>query len=367
MHVAVDLRVLDRDGMERSGIGRYAVGAVRALRQARPDWTFTVHSHRPDLIDDPGITLQRTRLPTRLALGRVAWLHLAAGTRSSPAPDVWWGPAFTLPPRWRGPAVVTVHDLVFRIRPELYRSRLRARYASRATLGSVRRAQRVLCPSTATADRLVRELGIDPRKVLVAPWGVDDVFHSSQHDERGDYVLFVGRWEPRKGLGILHRAIRDLAADGRRLRLVVAGGPGWRAEGEIRSLRADPDVDLVQDPSDRRLAELYAHALALVYPSSMEGFGFPVAEAMASGCPVAASDLPELRELAQDAAIYFRPGDQGDLADALRILADDAERRRRMADRGREVAARLTWANCGQVAARALEAAVADASGSRRL
>jgi glycosyltransferase involved in cell wall biosynthesis len=137
----------------------------------------------------------------------------------------------------------------------------------------------------------------------------------------------------------------------------VAGGPGWRAEREIQSLRADPDVDLVQDPSDPRLAALYARALALVYPSTMEGFGFPVAEAMAGGCPVIASDLPELRELARDAAIYFAPGDPADLATALSTVVADPERRREMADRGHQIASGLTWANCGEATAQAVEAA----------
>jgi glycosyltransferase involved in cell wall biosynthesis len=255
--------------------------------------------------------------------------------------------------------VVTVHDLVFQLRPELYRTRLRALYASRATLASARRAERVLCPSATTADRLVRWAGIDRERVVVVPWGVGDVFRAPPADARGDYVLFVGRWEPRKGLGTLHRAMRELAAKGCRLRLVVAGGPGWRAEREIQSLRADPDVDLVQDPSDPRLAALYARALALVYPSSMEGFGFPVAEAMAGGCPVIASDLPELRELARDAAIYFAPGDYGDLATALSSVVTDPERRREMADRGHRIASGLRWENCGEATAQALEAAAA--------
>jgi glycosyltransferase involved in cell wall biosynthesis len=364
LHVAVDLRVLDRDGMERSGLGRYALGALRALREARPDWVIGVQSNRPELIsEDAGITTRRTTWPTRFALARVAWLHLVAGSRESPAPDVWWGPAFTLPSRWRGPAVVTVHDLVFRLRPELYRSRVRAGYASLATAASVRRADRVLCPSATTADRLARELAVDRGKVIVAPWGVDDAFRAPAAD-RGDdgYVLFVGRWEARKGLGTLHAAVRGLAASGRRLPLVVAGMPGWRAEEEIRSLRADPDVELVVDPSDERLASLYARALTLAYPSHMEGFGFPVAEAMASGCPVVASDLPELRELARDAAVYVTPGDSSALAGALRAVAEDVERRRAMADRGRELAAELSWSACGEATARALEDAVAARS-----
>jgi glycosyltransferase involved in cell wall biosynthesis len=360
LHVAVDLRVLDRDGMERSGIGRYALGALRALRDARPDWSITVHSNRPGLLGQiPDLEVRRTSWPTGFALGRVAWVHLAAGERVRDVPDVWWGPAFVLPSRWRGPAVVTIHDLVFRLRPELYRSRLRAAYAGRVTAASARRAERVLCASAATADRLVDELGVDRGKVAVAPPGVDDVFRADPADPHGGYALSVGRWEARKALDVLHGAVRDVASSGRTLKLVVAGGPGWRARRAIRALEQDPEVELVLDPSDAQLASLYSGALALVYPSRMEGFGFPVAEAMASGCPVIASDLPELRELGQDAATYVAPDDRPGLARALTALLDDPERRRAMSARGRELAARLTWASCGEATASALDAAVA--------
>jgi glycosyltransferase involved in cell wall biosynthesis len=88
-----------------------------------------------------------------------------------------------------------------------------------------------------------------------------------------------------------------------------------------------------------------------------------VAEAMASGCPVIASDLPELRELAGDAAAYVAPDDQQGLAATLVELAADPDRRRRMAARGRELAAGLRWERCGEVTAQALETAVAESSG----
>jgi glycosyltransferase involved in cell wall biosynthesis len=367
LHVAVDLRILDRDGMERTGIGRYALEATRALRTARPEWRIGLHSNRPDLFEaSRATTLHRTVWPTRFAAGRVAWLQLSAAGSPSAAPDAWWGPAFTLPRRWRGPSVVTIHDLLFLLRPELYRSRLRAAYAARATASAAGRAGRVLCGSGATRDRLVRELDLEPGKIVVSPWGVSDVFRGAGGAREDGYILFVGRWEVRKGLGALHAALRDAAGRGRRLRLVLAGGPGWRAREEIRGLRNDPDVEVVLEPSDERLASLYAGAMALVYPSRMEGFGFPVAEAMASGCPVIASDLPELRELAGDAAAYVAPDDPRALAATLIELAADPGRRRRMAARGRELAAGLGWERCGEITARAIEGAVAERSGARR-
>jgi len=363
VHVAVDLRILDRDGMERTGIGRQALEATRAVRTARPDWEFTVHSNRADLLSEAdGLTVRRTRWPTGSALGRQGWLHLAAVRAGSPPADVWWSPAFTLPARWTGPSVITIHDLVFQLRPELYRGRLRARYVSGDTRRSARRAGRVLCPSTATRDRVVTELRVDPGKVIVAPWGISQAFREVRADRSGDYILCVGRWEARKGLDVLHAALEDARGRGRPVRLVLAGGPGWGADEAIRALRADPDVEVALDPTDERLADLYGGALALVYPSRMEGFGLPVAEAMACGCPVVASDLPEIREWAKDAPLYVEAGDARRLADALLSVAGSPERRERMTSRGREIAAGLTWEAFGETAAAAIEAAVADGS-----
>jgi glycosyltransferase involved in cell wall biosynthesis len=363
VHVAVDLRILDREGMERTGVGRYALEATRALRAVRPDWTLTIHSNRADLVaESSGTTVCRTRWPTASAVGRAGWLHLAAARATRPPADLWWAPAFVLPLGWRGPAVVTIHDLVFLLRPELYRGRLGAFYVARATAWSARRAGRVLCGSSAIRNEIVSELGVEPQRVMVTPWGVGEAFRKAAVAPGDGYVLFVGRWEARKGLEVLHRAIRDAAARGVPLRLVLAGGPGWGAAEATRALRADPEVEAVLDPSDERLASLYAGALALVYPSRMEGFGLPVAEAMASGCPVVASDLREIREWAHDAPAYVPVGDSTALANALIALAEDPERREQMAARGRAIAAGLRWEAVGETAAQAMEAALAERS-----
>jgi alpha-1,3-rhamnosyl/mannosyltransferase len=267
-----------------------------------------------------------------------------------------------MPRSWRGPGVVTIHDLVFALEPHLYRGRFKSLYVTHAARQSARRADRVLCPSTATRERIVSEFEVDTEKVVVAPWGVDEAFRAPSRPANGDYFLCVGRWEARKGLDVLHAALRESAQRGVRLRLVLAGGPGWGASETVRELRSEPEVETVLDPSDEELRSLYAGAFALVYPSRMEGFGLPVAEAMASGCPVIASDLPEVREWAQDAPLYVPAGDSRSLADALMALTEDRLRRERMAARGRAIAAGLTWEACAETTARAMEAAVAERS-----
>jgi len=364
VHVAVDLRILDRKGMERTGLGRSALEVMRALPAARPDWTFTVHSNRPELLgDSPGLSLRRTRFPTASAAGRATWLLTTDASAREPSPDLWWGPSSYLPRRLSRPAVVTIHDLVPVAHPELYRGRLRARYVARAMQSAARRADCIMCPSAATRDRLVAEFGVTSRNVVVAPWGVDQEFRTARPAESDGHLLFVGRWEARKGLDVLAAALKEV--DRRRTlpRVVLAGGPGWKASDAVRELRAMPSVETMVDPSDEELASLYAGALALVYPSRMEGFGLPIAEAMASGCPVIASDLPEVREWAQDAPLYVPAGDPQALAGALIEVSESPARREQMAERGRAIASQLTWETCAETTARAMEAAVAARSG----
>ncbi|MGI8461913.1 MAG: glycosyltransferase family 4 protein [Solirubrobacterales bacterium] len=342
-HVAVDMRILDRAGMERTGIGRYVLESALALRRARPDWRITAHTNRPDLIGaGGGIEVRSTRFPTASAIGRIAWLNSVASTASGPAPDLWFAPAFVSPPRWAGATVVTVHDLVFKLQPALYRGRLAAAYVERATRRSAKQAARVICPTDSIREQVVAELSIDPARAGTARWGVSEAFRVGDRGrESGDYVLFVGRRDGRKGFDVLEQAL-VLAADlGHHLDLRMTSG-------------------MHPEPSDAELAELYGGALALVYPSRMEGFGFPVAEAMACGCPVIASDLAEIREWSGDAPLFVEPGDAQALARSMISLAADPALGDRMRRAGLAEMEGRTWEAYGEQAASLIEQALGD-------
>jgi glycosyltransferase involved in cell wall biosynthesis len=369
-HVAIDLRILDGVGMERTGMGRYALELARGLQRARPGWRLTIHSNRPELLGADGEpAVRRTRWPTASAPGRVAWLHVGSAlTWSARAPDVWFSPSFVLPLWWRGPSLVAVHDLSFQLAPEHYRGRLNAAYAARATRFSARRADRVLCGSRETKARLVEHLGIDPERIGVIPYGVSEAFLRPRPVHSGgeeDFLLFVGTFEARKGLEVLHAALRRVNGEGARVRLVLAGSEGWGTESELRALLADPLVEVVRAPSDDALSDLYGRALALVYPSRMEGFGLPVAEAMAAGCPVIASDLGCIREFASDVPLYAPPGDVEALAEQIERLLDDPERPARMSTEGRRAAAGLRWDAVAELTAGEIERELEDHGAQR--
>jgi glycosyltransferase involved in cell wall biosynthesis len=356
--IAVDLRLADRPGMERSGVGRYPLEVARALRAARPGWDLILLSNRPGLV--PGA--RRTRWPTGSGVGRVAWLH--AGSAFDLAlrrADLWFSPGFALPAWWRGPSVVTVHDLVFMLAPELYRGRLNTLHARLATRSSARRAARVLCGSEETRGRLLTHLGLEPAKVVVTPYGVGDAFRQDpvrNPELRDDFLLMTGVLEPRKGLDVLLDALRLLRGRGLTPRLVVAGRPGWSSGSLVDELGRSPGVSVRPSPSDEELAALYRRALALVYPSRMEGFALPVAEAMASGCPVVASELGCIREYAGAAVVYARPGDPASLAEAIAGVLADPALRARMATAGLAAAEPLRWEATAEGTAAAIEAAL---------
>jgi glycosyltransferase involved in cell wall biosynthesis len=372
VHVAVDLRVVDAPGMETTGAGRYALEVARTLRRVRPAWRYSLFSNRPELLgEETGTAVVKTRLPTHRALARVAWLHsVAALPTIRLRPTVWFSPAFVLPLWWRGPSLVTIHDLTFMLLRDRYRGRANAWYATTATRLSANHADRVICGSQATRDLLVAHLDVDTRKIAIAPYGVADAFFAPPRPRRDTsdvperpYLLFVGTWEARKGIATLYEATLRLNAERPNVGLVLAGKPGWGIDGLLASLRRDRLVELRERPDDEELARLYAGALALVYPSEMEGFGLPVAEAMACGCPVIASDLPSVREFAGEHPHYIAQGDARALvAQVERLLAGaaDSELDR---ERARAAVAGLRWDAHAERAAELIEGIAGRSAG----
>lgn len=265
--------------------------------------------------------------------------------------DVLFAPNFLLPRLFRksrGALVVTVHDLALRhFRWTLEETTLVALEARLE--GTLQRAAEVITPSRAVRRELLEEGLVEPERVTAVHHGpglVGDVRAAPEPVRRDPYALFVGTLEPRKNLVTVVGAWRRLAAGGEVTPLVACGRWGWK-DAELRREveRASHEGWLEHRGyvADEELASLYAGATLLVCPSLYEGFGLPVLEALAVGCPVVCSDLEVFREVAGDAAIYVPATDVGAWAEAVSRLLGDAERRAELAAAGPRRAEAFDW------------------------
>ncbi len=358
LRVALDYRpaLLGRSGIPRAV--RELARAVGALAGPDGDGTHAIdlrlfgHSwaHARADTTPAGARLHRSRLPGR-ALPWLARLGLGAERLCGDAAVFHWTDYIHPPIGRRARAVLTLHDCAFAADPALHgddAANLRAR-----SVLAAERAALVLCPTRASARDAVTLLGIDERKLRVVPFGADHVLRdriTAPHPFGGeDYVLMLGTIEPRKNHLRAMAAWRALGAH--KPKLVVVGRAGWCCDEAVTALRdavTRSEALWFDDADDAMLAVLLAHARVLLYPSLLEGFGFPPLEALGLGVGVVAGDTPALREVCGDAASFCDPRD----VDAIRAALDaalggatasDAARARRRAH-----AARFTWRDCAE-------------------
>lgn len=254
----------------------------------------------------------------------------------------------------RRPFLVTVHDLE-RICFPLGKDGFRERIGLRLDVLAIKKARHIIAVSQNTKRDLVRLLGVDERKVTVIYNGVDHSVFKPNGSKPAPfpYILYVGSERPRKNLRRLLAAFARLKRSGgfNDLKLVKVGTPGRSPAFRKSVLRAINDFGLqgevlfTEHLNDQELAAKYGAARALVYPSLYEGFGLPVLEAMACGCPVITSDVSALPEVAGDAALLVDPCDEAALSEAIARLLSDDNLRGRLIERGLERSKRFSWAS----------------------
>ena len=266
--------------------------------------------------------------------------------------DVVHATSLAVPPPGGRPLVVTVHDVVFLRQPDVLTAR-GVSFHRRGLEIARREAAAIVVPTEFGRDDLARE-GVDAARIHVAPHGVEvGTPSTAPPPASGPYLLFVSTIEPRKGVGDVIEAHARLRAAHPDLQLVLAGRPGWGAPPDTDR----PGVVVTGALDDDRLDAAYRGAIALVVPSTYEGFSLPVLEAMARGCPVVTSDAACLPEVGGGASVVVPTGDVGALTDALDELVRDGARRDALAAAGLARASAFTWARSAEAHAAAYRAA----------
>lgn len=368
MHIAIDAHSV---GAQLAGNETYAVNLIEALAEIDQSNQYTLYVTKQSAADRfknrwPNFEVKRTLPHTPLV--RIPVI-LSAALRRHPV-DV-LHVQYTAPPLAPCAVVATIHDLSFEHLPETFnrRSRAQLRLTVRRT---ARNAVQILTLSEFSRHDVIETYGIDPDRVTVTPAAAPTHFRPTANGTNlrriraaygidREYILALGSIQPRKNLVRLINAYSTLRKELQNLavpQLVIAGKRGWLEGETMRAAElsaAAHDIRFVGYVADADLPELFSGATCFAYPSYFEGFGLPVLEAMQCGTPVIAGNRTSLPEVAGDAALLVDPFDETDIADALRSVIENPDRRDDLRVKGIERAKQFSWQQTARLTLQAYE------------
>ncbi|CAN7255518.1 glycosyltransferase [Bosea sp. LjRoot90] len=339
---AVNGRFLSQD---MTGVQRYARNVVAAL-----DASLETTGQKATLIAPRGADAMALQAIDTIQGGRMAghaWEQLEL-------PRLWGGRLLNLcntAPMMKGDQIVCIHDANVFTAPESYGRGFRTAYRALQPL-LARRSARIATVSQASARQLARHLPLRAADIAVLPNGYEHALAwdpakaerapallVARPDAERPFILALGSQARHKNLALLVAIAPRLAELG--IDVVIAGGGNGIFAQE--QLVQAANVSLLGRVSDDDLAFLLERALCLAFPSWTEGFGLPILEAMARGCPVVSSDRASMPEVCGDAALLASPADPAAWVGHVRTLAESAALRQELSERGRGRLPLFSW------------------------
>ncbi len=339
----------------RAGIPNYILHLLRALAEEDDRNEYILYSSRPipfDLELPDNFRSVTVSFPSpHLQLWYQAGLPLRMKRDGI---DLFHDPVYPLPLALSLPGVITVHDLSNYTNPGVHR--LRSVLSGKLFPVYLRKARQIITDSHFTASELRRLFPGAAHKINVIHLGVSDRFREvtettalesvrRRYDLPSRFLLFLGTLEPRKNLDRLLEAFaRSCSVIPHSL--VITGGLGWKYDKLLELIADHPDRDrihLTGYVEDADLPALLSSAEFLVYPSILEGFGFPILEAMACGTPVITSNVSSMPEIAGDASLLVDPLSVESISNAISLLGSSIDLRKELSGKGLVRAGGFSW------------------------
>lgn len=264
---------------------------------------------------------------------------------------------FIVPTNISGKVITTIHDLTYILHPETMDKKNRERL-KKDMVNTVKRADYILTISENSKSDIIKYLNIPDYKITVIYPGVDDIYKQvldEKHIEKikrkyniiGRYLLYLGTLEPRKNIETIIKSYNDfIKSSDEDIKLVLAGKKGWLYDSIfnlVSEYGLENDVIFTDYVDDSDKPALYQGAEIFLFPSLYEGFGIPVAEAMASRTPVITSNSSSLPEVAGDSAIMTEPLDYIKISESIKKILTDSNIRQNMIENGIRQVERFNW------------------------
>jgi len=346
------------------GMGRYIVELVNNVPDLDKlnNYLFYVSKENKKFFDLNKKNVEVIEIPSILTppFVKILWEHfiLPISLRKNKV-DLYHAPGFVLPlfdvlSSKKMKKIITVADMTFFSHSRLHVG-LKNKYFRILMPASIKKADRIITISENTKKDVLAHIRIGEKKVVSIHLAVDDIFTPKKESETiavrnkynitSPYILFVGMLEPRKNLEGLLKAFASIK-DKVKHKLVIVGKVGWKYDhifNLINELNLKKNVIFTGYVPDHDLPALYSNATCFVYPSFYEGFGIPVLEAMACGCPVITSDNSSLKEIAGNAAILVNPHDIDEIKDAILELIANKDKRNMFKHKGLKQIKMFSW------------------------
>lgn len=344
---------------KKVGIGQYAYELLLTIYKQRNSVdTFVVYlknSPRTDLPESSSTWQYRVigpkKLWTQFSLPLDLYTH-------APRPEVFFTPSHYAPRFSPMPCVTAIMDVSYLHYPRLFK--YTDLYQLKQWTGySIKKAKKVFTISKASKSDIIAAYNVSEEKVVVTYPGIKGIVRTKsekedmeiikkKHGIKGEYILFVGTLQPRKNLTRLIEAFSILKEkkDNKNVELVIVGKKGWLYEDILKApsrFGVKDDVRFLDFIGDEELPSLYKNALFFILPSLYEGFGLPVLEAMANGCPVIVSNVSSLPEAAGEAALYVDPEKVEDIAEKMDSLLQNSSLREELVQKGLKQVKKFSW------------------------
>lgn len=349
----------------QSGVATYtkslaeSLGATKSVKAYGHYFNFLKRQPKPSINDDSVKLESNSLVPLRVFAKAHSHGVSAPFDTHLPKVDLTIFPNFATWPVGKSKlTATTIHDLTYIYFPEYVETK-NLPHLQRVVPRSLKSADFIITVSNAVKAEIVKEFKINPNRVVVTQIPPDDIFKQKLSQKSLDdvrekysigqqrYILFLGNFEPRKNLKALVEAYCELPKSVRKkYGLILAGGKGWKSQQTQKAvddaIAAGENIKHIGyiDGDDR--PALYQAASLFVFPSVYEGFGIPVLEAMASGCPVVAADIPALREAGGDAALYT---DTSDLVAFSKTLGKALDKYPYTVEQMRQNVDRFSWSD----------------------
>lgn len=346
MKIAIDARMYGQ-----SGIGRYIRNLIAQLQIIDKKNEYLVLHLDNDIKYQDNFHRIQANFEWYGIREQIMLLRLLKSLK----PDLVHFPHFNVPIFFKGKFVVTIHDLIHQhfsmkrsttLNPLLYS--LKQLSYKVVFKNAVNRSCKIIVPSNFVKNQLVAGWKINEEKIVVTPEAVDKVIFNlskktvSQSNIKKPYIFYVGNAHPHKNVEGLIESFLKIKEKYTGLKLVLAGSDHYFWQ-RIKSKFQHEDIVFTGQISDEELVSFYKNAECFVMPSYEEGFGIPILEAMACGCPVVASKLGALPEVGGGAAIYFDPANKIDLINKIDKILKSEKLRQELIKKGTERIKLFNW------------------------